>query len=275
MDRSNGLLPDLPQGYDWPAHNGQALDFLAQINLAELEAGFHPLFPESGWLYFFAGDIWDQNVIPQRVLYFDGPVTDLAPSAPPPYLKGPSMMNRETALIGLAPGFSMDQRFVDLFWWSFNNEPAYERYSHLAMPLMDVFQREKTRIGGYPYGFQGGGADRWARLYLNGFETLIRYGYFHMPPFFPSEDKREAYYQRRYEEIEAAGDLGQYQLEAEKYQEIKSGLEVKTAPVEMLLGLGSTMGRCWGDAGFLQFFIRQDDLAARRFEHTFCDVIST
>ena len=94
-------LPDLPPGYDWPENEGQALDFLAQINLADLEKGYHPLLPESGWLYFFAGDIWDQNVIPHQVLYFDGPSADLARRAPPSHLAPPLLMNRETALVGV------------------------------------------------------------------------------------------------------------------------------------------------------------------------------
>ena len=31
----------------------------------------------------------------------------------------------------------------------------------------------------------------------------------------------------------------------------------------------------WGDLGFLQFFIHEDDLAAHRFDRTYCGVIST
>jgi len=276
-------LPDLPAGYEWPQHEGQALDFLAQINLADLEKGFHPRLPERGWLYFFAGDIWDQNVIPHRVLFFDGPAENLARAAPPADLAAPLRMNRETALISFKAGFSIDQRFLDLFDGGFGNDPAYERYSHLAWPLYHLFQRATTRLGGYPYGFQGGGGDWYARCYLNGFETLIRYGYFDLPGFFVSKEKEEAYYQRRYEKIEAAGDLERMRSEAEKYQEIEAEFHTKTAPVEMLLGLDSLMGRCWGDSGFLQFFIREDDLAAGRSGpgrsgpnlHTFCDVIST
>jgi len=48
-------LPDLPHGMDWPQHEGKALDFVAQINLADLEADFHPALPKTGWLYFFCG----------------------------------------------------------------------------------------------------------------------------------------------------------------------------------------------------------------------------
>ena len=39
-------LPDLPDGLEWPQHEGKAMDFVAQINLSDLEAGFHPLLPE-------------------------------------------------------------------------------------------------------------------------------------------------------------------------------------------------------------------------------------
>jgi len=269
-------LPDLPSGSEWPEQDGQALDFLAQLNLADLEKGFHPLLPERGWLYFFAGSIWDQAIIPHRVLYFDGPVAELVRTAPPARLKPPEMLNPDTALISFTPSFTMDPKFMDLFDGLFNRDPIYEeKYGDLDELLSEIFQREETRIGGYPYGFQGGGFDRDALLYLNGFETLIQHGYFHLPPPFKTQAEKDAYRSNRFRELGEAGVLEQMELEAGRYQAIQSDLAGQTVPIEMLFGLGSVMGRNWVDAGFLEFFIRKDDLAARRFERTYCDVIST
>ena len=269
-------LPDLPPGVEWPQHEGRAMDFVAQINLSDLEAGFHPLLPGSGWLYFFVGDFWDQNVIPHRVFYYDGPVTELVRTSPPPNLEPPEMMNKDFGLINFRPGFSLNPNFLDgINSWSFNHDPAKEPLRDLKFPLYGECQPEISRIGGYMYAFQGGGWDRDALLYLNGFEALIRHGYFHVSPLFRDENAKEQYYRRIYEGIVNAGDLQNFEQQAEKYGEIHDELEKHTEPIEILFGLESAMGRCWVDVGFLQFFIRQDDLANRNFERTYCDIIST
>ena len=82
-------------------------------------------------------------------------------------------------------------------------------------------------------------------------------------------------YRRIYEGIVNAGDLQNFEQQAKKYSEIHDEVENHTEPIEMLFGLESAMGRCWGDVGFLEFFIRQDDLANCNFDRTFCDVLST
>lgn len=74
---------------------------------------------------------------------------------------------------------------------------------------------------------------------------------------------------------EEAGDLECMQTEIARYNLIKDSLDEHTQPIEMLLGLESALGRSWGDVGFLEFFIRQDDLAEHNFSRTFCDIIST
>ena len=62
------------------------------------------------------------------------------------------------------------------------------------------------------------------------------------------------------------------QAQVERYSGIHKNLREETAPIEMLFGLESTMGRCWVDVGFLQFFIRKDDLEKRNFDNTYCEV---
>jgi len=71
------------------------------------------------------------------------------------------------------------------------------------------------------------------------------------------------------------GDLERMEAEIERYNRIKDNLEEHLQPIEMLFGLESTLGRDWGDAGFLEFFICQDDLAMRDFSRTYCDIISS
>jgi hypothetical protein len=88
------------------------MDFVAQINLADVEADFHPLLPSSGWLFFFVGDFWDQNVIPHRVFYFDGPATELVRTSPPDNLEPPEMVNTHFGLINFRSGFSLDPKFL-------------------------------------------------------------------------------------------------------------------------------------------------------------------
>jgi uncharacterized protein YwqG len=45
-----GGAPDVPRGFAWPTRDGRSLTFLAQIDLAEVQA---PELPPSGWLLFF------------------------------------------------------------------------------------------------------------------------------------------------------------------------------------------------------------------------------
>ncbi len=269
-------LPDLPPGVEWPQYEGKAMDFVAQINLSDLAGGFHPLLPKSGWLYFFVGDFWDKNVIPHRVFYYDGPATELVRTSPPSSLDPPEKLNKEFGLINFRPGFSIHPKFLDgINHWSFDHDPAKEPLSHLEYPLYGECQPEISRVGGYMYAFQGAGWDRNALLDLNGFEALIQHGFFHVPPIFRDENAKEQFYREIYEGIVNSGDLQNYEQQGEKYVEIHKEIEMHTKPIEMLFGLESAMGRCWVDVGFLQFFIRQDDLANRNFERTYCNIIST
>src|SRR5260221_11570129 len=49
-----GGSPDLPYDIVWPEYRGQALDFVAQINLSEIrEYDLERLYPSTGMLYFF------------------------------------------------------------------------------------------------------------------------------------------------------------------------------------------------------------------------------
>jgi uncharacterized protein YwqG len=79
-----GGNPDLPIGIPWPTNQGRALDFLLQLNLAELPRKLiEDALPERGWLYFFY-DLergpWGYDVSHRhgwRVLFYDGNLTNL------------------------------------------------------------------------------------------------------------------------------------------------------------------------------------------------------
>ncbi len=74
-----GGNPDLPIGVPWPTSHSRPLDFLLQLNLAELPRRFvEGALPERGWLYFFY-DLerrpWGFDVSHRhgwRVLFYDG-----------------------------------------------------------------------------------------------------------------------------------------------------------------------------------------------------------
>jgi uncharacterized protein YwqG len=78
-----GGYPDMPPRAQWPAHNGEPLAFVAQINLAELSAfPCSNILPPTGWLYFF----YDREHMPDgtnasrrgwKVLHHDGNTNDL------------------------------------------------------------------------------------------------------------------------------------------------------------------------------------------------------
>jgi len=94
-----GGLPDLPKGLPWPGLQGAQLDFLLQINLAEIKRILPAVpFPRTGWLWFF----YDTENYPWgierddrkgwEVLFWHGTAIDLARA------KAPTWMTEEALL---------------------------------------------------------------------------------------------------------------------------------------------------------------------------------
>lgn len=85
-----GGLPDLPKGVTWPGARGIQLDFVVQLNCADLSRALPSAeLPASGWLWFFYDvehsptglmseekDLW-------AVRYWDGPLEALSPAPAP------------------------------------------------------------------------------------------------------------------------------------------------------------------------------------------------
>ncbi len=73
-----GGRPDLPRDVAWPQNGGRAMEFLAQIDLAEAaKAYLPPNLPAAGWLALFCdleGNDWGLNHDPTgwKVLFFTG-----------------------------------------------------------------------------------------------------------------------------------------------------------------------------------------------------------
>jgi uncharacterized protein YwqG len=75
-----GGSPDLPDGISWPSHGNRLLDFLVQIDLADLKPySLCRALPSEGHLYFFLNEFeWQEGFDPTdsgnwRVIFHSGP----------------------------------------------------------------------------------------------------------------------------------------------------------------------------------------------------------
>lgn len=256
-----GGHPDLPAGTPWPVDGeGRPLPFLAQVNLSELEPGFAPYVPPKGWLYFFAvfPDRWGD--IPHRVIYFDGSEEELRRAESPSQYYKPHRLRFET-------GFTL---YGDMLDKVFDDHPDLSLTSREAGLLFDHFQGERTRLGGHPMSFQPL-SEQHAYLKLSGFDDLYRYG--------TSMYSLESFIRR--EQLDAADpDLAAHlrtevRRQIEEYRRDFAVHKQRMQSIRPIFVLGSEDDMQWGDLGFLQFFMHEDDLAKRDFSHTYCEVITT
>lgn len=77
-----GGVPDLPDSFEYPMYKGNPLQFIAQLNLNDLQnVGMDHNLPKTGMLYFFSiENYFEEDVNPTeagRVLYYDIPVEQL------------------------------------------------------------------------------------------------------------------------------------------------------------------------------------------------------
>ena len=78
-----GGAPDLPVGMEWPRNqNGEALSFLAQINLSEIAPFDGNPLPPDGWLWVFVGSDESLGDIEHRLILRSGE-TKIAPATVP------------------------------------------------------------------------------------------------------------------------------------------------------------------------------------------------
>ena len=260
----HGGYPDLPENESWPVENGKAMSFLAQINLGELEPGFAPYLPAQGWLYFFIGEFKRWVSIPHRILYFDGPVSQLKQASPPKDITPPKKIYR-TYTISYLPGFTLCGKVLDHILENYFSSGNYPEN------IFDYFQGETGRIGGYPMSFQNF-SEHNAYLALSGFDRLLEYGI--SSKMMEHRILRQGLEEKEPEKVhflrtEVYPVMDEYQKNFDFHKEQMQAVR----PLFVLSSDGGEM--YWGDLGFLQFFIHEDDLAARRFDRTYCDIIST
>ena len=257
-----GGLPDLPENIPWPVENGQAMTFLAQVNFSELEPGFAPYLPERGWCYFFIGHIGNWSGIPHQVIYYDGPAEALRQTSLPQSEKSPERIYAPYPLT-FESGFTLYAEFLDEL---LKNRSVDELFSI----VYELFQAECTRVGGHPMAFQPV-SESQAYLALSGFDLMHKYGStIFMHEFLIErhgwEEKRPEYVEFLRTKVYA--QIREYEQNIEYHNE-----RMKT--LRPIFVLGSDGDMQWGDLGFLQFFIFQEDLEKRDFSRTWCDLTST
>lgn len=246
-DSRAGGDPDLPTSMQWPlTKDGIPMTFLAQLNLEELSGhDTASLLPVDGMLYFFVGIDQPAYDINHRVLYVTkeelaGAERRFAPE--------------ETALEESFRGFRLTARpsleppnyaYVDYDQIE-NESVGYEDYEDLSFSINGSRSDDVATLFGYPDG-QHDDAEHEAALTIL---TGTNYNY--------SKSKALEQITAHY-----AGD------------EAKARQEIEDILLLFELESDNDIGFSWWDAGALQFFIRKEDLLARRFDRTYCSLYSS
>jgi uncharacterized protein YwqG len=241
-----GGMPLLPQGFVWPEWRGRPLSFLGGVRLEEVkELDAESVLPPDGRLLVFrdsasvaaaaGGEIRDDEVgwgfDPADAggsLVFHVPDEGLEQREPPPGLSA------EAVLPGRAVSFR--QRVTVVPWESFFDDvedPAIDRYIELYEALLaaqGLGEDDPThQLLGHPDQIQGD-MRLECQLVTNGIYVGDSSGY---------EDPRAR-------ELESGADDWQllFQLDSDE----------------------DRLGVMWGDVGRLYFWMREEDLRARRFD---------
>jgi hypothetical protein len=244
-----GGLPDLPSGTDWPHRGDKPLAFICQLDLAEVHLHLHdPAVPSAGLLsFFYEADRWTSGSSPEdrgawRVLLTDGPVSRqrppaLAPAtAPPGY--DPATWGFDEAGVVFSPRISLPERehvLVDVFEMS---DGEWEAYGALLDELRKAHGPTELRDG-------------------HNLPDLTQFlGY-------PAEIQQDPF---------TTTQLAAHGLDPSKAvdweSEAVTGLLKARAPWRLLLQVDtiSDIGMDWADSGLLYYCIRDEDLAAHRWD---------
>jgi uncharacterized protein YwqG len=243
-----GGRPNLPPGFDWPAYRGEALGFVAQLDLASLPQRHRPewspsstlVLPPSGTLYFFfAGTDGSLGYGPEewRVLYSDEPLAQLPLREWPDEFHDAYKLKPVRLVVELieptVPG-SEDSVLTDL---SFTAEES-QMYAAMNDAFYENRQPPARRLGGYPDWMK----DRQTQECFDEQRPFGLHRIGGYPDDIQGDPKAEA--DRMAPGNESAWEL-LFQVDSEE-----------------------AAGICWGDVGRLYFLVRQDDLLHRRFENT-------
>jgi uncharacterized protein YwqG len=229
-----GGKPDLPSSLPWPVGNDKCLDFVAQINLAEIPGNLqNDLLPKSGMLYVFynaesgAWGFCPADNVHWRVLFFQGDRDALVRTRKP----GP---------IERATYRPCGVEFYESLcpdWHEVRNHPALNEHADEVARFDNfvtmVFNKVPVhQIMGDPHGIQSSPEDMQRKC------QFVSHGLY------------------------MGGSGGPPFDEAEAIQ-----LEPGAKEWRLLLQLDSDSdpGMQWGDRGRLYFWIREQDLAAKNF----------
>ncbi|SFC56838.1 Uncharacterized protein YwqG [Bacillus sp. 491mf] len=239
--------PDLPPQFAWPlTTDGTPMTFLVQLNMCDVAKNdANALLPKTGMLSFFLGIDEPAYNIEHRVIWFDE--TEVLSVV---RRELPSETALETTYVGYElkarpslepPGFAyIDNEQIE------SDKVTLDDYDDLLYEIRDEEDDDIIQLFGYPIGQHDDSEYEAALMLLTG------------------------------EEYEYNTDKTLEKL-ATHFGGDKEKAKQEVADMQMLLELETDddVGFCWWDAGVLHFFIRKEDLVARRFDRTYCSLYSS
>lgn len=229
-----GGNPDLPSSFQWPTWNNSCLDFLLQLNLAEVpEPLRNDLLPTAGWLYFFydrKGCTWGfdpQDRGSWRVFFFQGHKDTFVRT------KRPGTFGHDTLK---ACGVEFYEAFCP-DWPLVRNHPELknhpEEISKLDNLIESIPRFSLHQIMGTPDGIQSSSQAMQRRC------QFVSHGIY-------------------------MGGSGGPPFDEAKAKKLNPG--AKDWRLLLQLDSDSGPGMRWGDRGRLYFWIREQDLREKNFE---------
>jgi hypothetical protein len=241
-----GGLPDAPAGFVWPtSQDGEPLSFVAQLDLAELRASGLPsatLLPERGMLSFFHGCEPDPDADHPgnagRVRFFD---------SASPLVRAPAPGHPSTTLVPRTPiAFDLQT----------------EEVPPIESPFYALLLAEKGPL-------EGDASSRVSEVFG---DFVDSYG----PPGVRDEDERPVHRLLGYadplqSDVYLATEANATVLPLSSWGSLEH--HRAAARWQLLLQIDSDPARemLFGDNGVLAFMIREDDLAARRFDRVWVE----
>lgn len=229
-----GGNPDLPSSVQWPTWNGNDLDFLLQVNLAEIPQNLrNELSPESGRLYFFydvrsrAWGFDPRDKARWRVIFFQGDRDDLVRTGKP---GTPGRDPYRVCRVEFYEALPSD-------WTSVQDHPELKNHPEEARKfdtLIELFPAiADHRIMGYPDPIQRSAEAMQRKC------QFVSHGLY-------------------------MGGGGGPAFDEDKAKLLEAG--AKDWRLLLQLDSDSDAGMEWGDRGRPYFWIREQDVRAKNFE---------
>ncbi|MEY8347001.1 YwqG family protein [Bacillus cereus] len=135
-----GGLPDVPSTFEYPTHEGKALDFIAQFNLADLQdVGMEHDLPKTGMLYFFY-NVNDEHEDAWCVQYDNEPIERLQ-----------RVNNKQSKYTQCTLSFNLIYKLPELF---IEDEADSDRFLQLLEELIPDHY-DNHQVFGEPFSVQG------------------------------------------------------------------------------------------------------------------------